>query len=420
MNTKTQSLHGRQGADRRDVSALSLQPLAFPRRGAAFSLLEMIGVMAIAVIIALAFALTTTKSIDRAFATNESTILQNFAYALQNSVLRNVYIPGSNDMPQVIATEMGVGLNMVQNTDRRNARVFFVDPAFTINTTNCGSGYNQTTDGAYSMANPYRILILSSISLPLPKISVSSANFSTIWTTQDGYIPTGSADFNGWGGNPGDVIIQRINLTPLFVNLQLSRDSSGATAAQYLIQGQPATPLVVPSGGINSYYIQNSLVTLINGVSPAGTNAELMLSRSFSFFYVQGFWRSTPYPPVAAPQTAGASADLASAIAIAAAMFVNSPYNTTATAGTTPPQVLNAMSNFMAAYPNYADWVVNSNSGNWVAPPATNLYAWNVYTNASTWQSILATNMGNLVTPAGSGSGNGNVSPNGCTNGPSM
>lgn len=399
---------------------MSLKSVAFRERCAAFSLLEMIGVMAVAVIIALAFALTTTKSIDRTFSTNESTIMQNLANALQSSVLRtNGYIPGIGDWDRVIANELGVSITMVQTNDRRNFRIFLVDPAFTINTTNCQHGYIQTTDGADNPPN-YRLMILSSITASLPSpITISAANFNNFWNTADGSIPT-SADFSGYKGKPGDVIIQRINLSPLFVNLQLTRDSSGTAAAQYLIQGQPGAPLTVSSSGLNKYYLQNSLVTLINGASPAATNAEVMLSRSFSFFYVKNFWRSTPYPPVAAGSGTGIGADLASAIAIAAAMFVNSPYNSTATAGATPPGVLNAMSNFMASYPGYADWVVNSNGNNWVAPPTTNTYAYQIYTNAKTWQGILATNMANLATPAGSQSGSGNLNPGSCTNGPTL
>jgi hypothetical protein len=377
----------------------------------------MIGVMAVAIIIALAFALTTTKSLDRAFASNESSIMQNFASALQSSALRNVYIPGSNDMAQAIATELGVNLNMVQNTDRRNARFFFVDPAFTINTTNCGSGYVQTTDGAYSTSfstAPYRIMILSGIAAALPKISITAANFNTIWTTTDGQIPA-SPDFNGWKGSWGDVVIQRMNLTPLFINLQLSKDSSAG--AQYMIQG--AGPLTVGSSGLNSSYLQNTLVTLVNASSsPTVTNAELMLNRALSFFFVQNFWRSVPYAPAAVSpsQTNGAAGDLATAIAITAGIFANSPYNVNANSGTTPPGVLNLMSNFMAAYVPYADWVVNSNGGTWAAPTQTDPN-YGIYTNAKYYQTLMSSAMVNLANPSG---GSGNVIEGGCSNGPAQ
>jgi hypothetical protein len=78
------------------------------------------------------------------------------------------------------------------------------------------------------------------------------------------------------------------------------------------------------------------------------------------------------------------------------------------------------MSNFMAAYPNYADWVVTNNAGNWTAPDPTNTPYYGYYTNARNWQMVLATNLANLATPAGSQSGSGNLNPGSCTNGPSQ
>jgi hypothetical protein len=92
-------------------------------------------------------------------------------------------------------------------------------------------------------------------------------------------------------------------------------------------------------------------------------------------------------------------------IAIAAANFVVSPFNTNALAGTTPPTVLNAMSNFMYNYVPYAAYAATNN---W---PTTGT----LYTAAKNAQTNLVYAMNNLANPSASG----NMTPGGCTNAPS-
>jgi hypothetical protein len=233
---------------------------------------------------------------------------------------------------------------------------------------------------------------------------IGSTSFSTLWNTADTALPQ-------------DLKVQRINLAPLFVNLQLS-ESQSTVDGQYLIDGQPSgTPMGV-GGGINSYFFQNTMLTLINpSSSPTVTNAELLLSRSLSFFFVQNFWRSVPFAPapILASQTNAAAGNLADAIAIASSMFASSPNNTNAANGATPSQVLNLMSNFMASYPPYADWVVSNNANVWAAPSPTDTVNYGYYVAASNYQSRLAAAMKYLANPSG---GSGNVIEGGCTNAP--
>ncbi len=79
----------------------------------AFSLIEIIGVLAIVAIAATMILSATTKTIDVGVSKQESATLQSQADALQNSVVRNRHIPNATDWYQVIATEMGVSTNAV-------------------------------------------------------------------------------------------------------------------------------------------------------------------------------------------------------------------------------------------------------------------------------------------------------------------
>jgi len=330
--------------------------------------------------------------------------LQTFAASLHNSILRNGYVPGTTDWYQVVATEAGMNTNAVLLTARNASRVFMVDPNFQMGTNSTGVlPYTQTTDGSTNQPQNARAMILSSLSVALPASGTSSTNFTALWNTTDGYLPTNSS-FNGWKGRSDDLKIQRINLGPLFVHLQLANYLSGANQGRYKIAGQG--PATVTTNGLNSYFLQNTVLTLLpdtDSVTATNAQAELMLSRDLSFFYVAQVWRDVPYIPdyFTAAQTNAAAANLANMVTIAANMFVSSPNNTNALYGTTPTKALNSMSNFMYYYATY--YAPSAASNGWTSPG-------NAYEpTAKTWQTAVETNMNNLFQ---------NIVQGGCTNGP--
>jgi type II secretory pathway pseudopilin PulG len=381
-----------------------------PRSG--FSMIEMIGVLVVVALLVVALALVALRSLDLAFSRQEGATLQTFAVALQNSILRNRYIPGPGDWSSVIATEAGVGTNAVLLTPRNTPRLFLVDPNLQLGPPGTTAPYLPYSQGTAGSVQPVsgRLLLLSSLSVPLPAAATNGGNFNALWNTVDGYLPTNGC-FNGWNGRSDDLKVQRITLAPLFQNLQLANYLS-TDQGQYLMDGQG--PATVSSNGLNSFFIQGSVLTLITGSSSGGnTNAELMINRSLSLFYVQQIWRDVPYvPDYSASQTNFSAANLATAIAIASTMFVNSPYNINSSV--TPPQVLSLMSNFMSAYIPYANWVVNSNNNTWVAPATTDPN-YPIYAAAKSSQTALAAALGNLANPSG---GSGNMIQGGCTNPP--
>jgi len=322
---------------------------------------------------------------------------------LQNSILRNRYIPGSNDWYSVIASEMGLNSNAVAQTSRRTGRVFMIDPNLQIGSSNGVLPYTQGTTGVTQPQSP-RLMILSSLATALPASGVSRTNFTVLWNTADGSLPA-NGSFTAWKGQASDLKIQRLDLNASFVKLELGNYLSGTNLGRYKVDGQG--PATVTSSGISNYFIRNTVVTLLPD-SSSGTNAqaELMLSRDLSFFYVQQVWRDVPYVPdyFSAAQTNASAAGLANMIAIAAANFVVSPFNTNAFVGATPPSVLNAMSNFMY---NYVPYAAYGATNNW---PTTGA----LYDAAKNAQTNLVYAMNNLANPNSSG----NIAPGGCTNAP--
>jgi type II secretory pathway pseudopilin PulG len=369
----------------------------------AFSLIEVIGVLSVLAIGALIVVSATTKSVDVSVSKQESTTLQTFAIALQNSILRNRYIPGSADWYQIVATEMGISASNVLYNTRNPAsqRVLMVDPNFSTGV--AGLPYAQGTNGASQLVSN-RVMIVSSIApgIPIPSTGVTSANFDTVWSTADGSVPS---SFGTWGGTGDDVKIQRINLGPLFAKLTLLTCPTNATAlGQYQEDGSVTMTVTATPPGNTGYYLLGTLIELLTDSGLGGTtNGRVMLDSDIGFYYVGSAWRNVQSVPIGGVgiggtqnQTNADAQNLAMMISAAAAAFAASPANSGATGGVTPPQTLNVMSNFMASYIPYANWAQTSGLGFVKSGP--------YYPAASSNQTLLynaMNNLGNGITEGG-------------------
>jgi type II secretory pathway pseudopilin PulG len=382
-----------------------------------FTLIEMIGILAVLTILATVLLSTTTRQMDVAAGNLETTNLVNFATALQTSIVRNRYVPGSNDVIQVVANELGLDAKDVTYNARRNTRAFFFDPLLQIGTSTSGQPYQQTIGGAvwtanttnawtaYPPINP-RVMIVSSLGPALP--ALGSSDFIPLWGLADGASPNGAAPaFNGWTGRPDDLKIQRVNLTSLFVHLILY-DFASIDNGRYAIDRLATN--VVPStnysmlttNGIDAYYIKGTLLGLLKGNKSGGTlDSEQILTRDASFGYVQQIWRSSiNLGEGIDPRTAM----LGSALYAASAAFQASPYNTKALNGVTPPKVVSDMIPF---FTNYVIWAANSFP-----------LSGSIYTAVKNSQTTLLTEMNNLA--GGSAYNNMVFVAGSCTNPPAV
>ena len=205
----------------------------------AFTLIEMIGVLAVIAILAVIIVPNLLHQLDTVASQQEVSTLQGFSSALQSSICRNFYIPGQNDWASNIAAEVGTGVSEVLTNSRGQQRAFLIDPAFQIGTNGYGLPYPQNINGTtvtnssevIPPTNP-RLMILSSIGTNLPAAVTSGVpavpgDFATIWNTADGSLPP-TTSFAGWS-EPNDLKVQRINLSSLFC----------ATGALHLSQSLP-------------------------------------------------------------------------------------------------------------------------------------------------------------------------------------
>src|SRR5438128_7417341 len=171
-------------------------PVVSPQR--AFSLIEIIGVLAVIGILAGAIVPALIRQMDKIAGDQESAALKSFSDALQQSIMRNRYIPTYTNWATNIATELGVDVSNVTTNARRQPRFFLIDTALRIGNNNSGLPYtqanwvSQTNSGSVVTNNggvlippiSPRVMMLSSIGRVLPASitngAPTSANFNAI------------------------------------------------------------------------------------------------------------------------------------------------------------------------------------------------------------------------------------------------
>ena len=265
----------------------------------------MIGVLAVLAILASVLLPALIREADKLAANTESANLQAYTDALQQSIERYRYIPGTRDWATNIASQLGASAMLVSTNARHQARIFLVDPAFQIGTNGGGLPYAQTnfsfgsqltSNGVIVPPISPRVMIVSSLGASLANLATAVANgtlttndFNALWNTADGTIPSGGV-WAGWNGQPGDVMVARVNLSSLFVNLVLDTYES-AQNGYYGVDGAPLA--FVSTNSIGGYFIQDTVLGLYNNASSNSLDSQQVLIRDGSFVYDNNVWRNS-------------------------------------------------------------------------------------------------------------------------------
>lgn len=255
-----------------------------------FTLLEMIGVLAVMAIISALMAPVVVQSLDLAVRNREVSELGAMAAALQSGIPRQGRIPDPNpantppDLQNFVATEMGVSLNQVTNNSRNIGRVFVDDPNASLFGFRQLNAPNVRPNWLTSPPGSLRLLIISSLSERLPDYSSIKAAFDLTWTTPDKTKPSGGV-WTSWAGAGEDLIIQRVDLTPLFHRAILNNPS---------LTSSPRPKFSIESGGMASsrtsvtnisdlWFLDNTVLCLYDKTNNLQVKAVVRQDASYFF-----------------------------------------------------------------------------------------------------------------------------------------
>ncbi len=260
---------------------------AYTRHGG-FSLLEIIGVLAVMAILATALAPNLVRSLERAQVKAETGTLEVLAQQLEGYVQANGSLPAHGAAatdPRVWAVTLAVysGLNAAELTRNRQS---------------VARGYLAHSSGD-------RAMVISGLraGLTVPSgTTINDAQFQQIWDTPTGQVPPVSswATWNTWAGFPDMLVIQRVNVLALRKTSTAILNNADALAvtASYRIRAldgtlsaataiNPITQRIVPA------LRRGERVELYGNATGAGAPiyTHVVADHDVSLTYDSGFWR---------------------------------------------------------------------------------------------------------------------------------
>ncbi|MGC8743526.1 MAG: type II secretion system protein [Verrucomicrobiia bacterium] len=250
----------------------------------AYTLIEIIGVLAILTIIVSILAPYLFKRVTEAHINQETQLLALYEKAFKENVIRTRRIPDQNGWASVVANELGISTYDATNVFK-NKRIFLIDPLFKIGPNLTGLPYTQGTNGSLRPQNP-RVMIISSLGPPLPEPDGVSANFNTIWNTPDGQIP--SVWQSGWKGKGEFLIIRRIGMESLFRFVIIS-NLDPTNEVFISVDDSPPFRVTRDPAGFSGFFFRD---TVFKFYDPNGLMVSAgVLNNNYSYVFENGEWR---------------------------------------------------------------------------------------------------------------------------------
>ena len=205
-----------------------------------FSLLEMIGVLAVMGIMAGALALSVFQLIEEGYQTAEQQSLAAIRQSLVDSVRREQAIP--NLTPAVwsvaVADYASLPPQRVLDNQKNFTRRFYADPMFFTSSNQAFTGYVQT-QGLATMPFSPRMMVISSLTGNITTNLNTNARFTDVWEQ----APTAVIV------ETDSLMIERINFAPLFMRVVLNNANTGQ--AGYVLEGGGEAAVAAASGGLD-------------------------------------------------------------------------------------------------------------------------------------------------------------------------
>ncbi len=327
-----------------------------PRGWRAFSLLEITGVLGVLTILASLALPSLLQQLGERARRLEIERLSQIGQGLREYILRAHQVPAPTTLVSNVAEVLGWPVRWVQETAAGQPRVFLYDPELQIGTTTAATlPYVQTVSGAATLSGA-RCLMVSSLGAALPGVignpgTNAATVFNLLWDTPDGEQPPGWS----WGGEWRDILVQRVNLQPLFTRVVLNNNH--IRFGRYSVDNTNA-PVALTTNSFTAFFLGRTQlglhgdgtgplqsVQLVPGAEAA--NRDPAYAWYPSYVYERGIWRGRLFMESPRPRRSGN--DLQAAYEI----FMSGPPNVYKVGSVTQSSVTWAMYNFMS---NYVVW----------------------------------------------------------------
>lgn len=249
------------------------QVFSFYKQQAAFTLMELIAVMAIIGILAGALAPSVFDAINRAHADTEESNLESLSKSLERYVLDQKQIPTStvNAWVNAIATSSFFSLNDIQYNAKGFQRRLIFDPQFFTNSDTNFTGFTQSQGLTSAPVSP-RAMLISDLNANVPAVTNDSSVFNNIWNqTNSPSLVEGP-----------DLKIQRINFANLFYRIILTNQHTNQSF--YQLESGVNTAVPAASGGsdgsVTRYVLKNTRLSLYADPYPSGSLQQVHIIHS--------------------------------------------------------------------------------------------------------------------------------------------
>jgi prepilin-type N-terminal cleavage/methylation domain-containing protein len=255
---------------------------------AGFTLIEVIGALAIVALIAGLFAQSGFERLRHAERASEVAELAQIIQGIEQAVVRTRTVPTAQNWATLVAGQLAKSPSQIAQTRPGLTRVLLFDPAFKIGPTATNTlPFTQSAGGSILPVNS-RALLVSSTAAALPNLTTN--DFAALWNTAAGTLPAGWPA--GWGGTPADLKVERLDFSRFFRRVILNNLDSTAVAP-YGVDGTN----VVTIGAlqrVEGWFVDTSLVNLY--FSTGSLQARETLTEDTSYVFENGRWgRSVAY-----------------------------------------------------------------------------------------------------------------------------
>ncbi len=325
----------------------------------AFSLIEITVVMAALSLLAMLAGPSLMQQLAETERRQEMDTLSQIAQGLREHILSQRRVPSAAALPAELAGTLGWTTERVEQTRSGQRRAFLYDPALRIGSVTAGAlPYVQSTSGA-SVLEGTRMVIVSTAGAPLPAVIANPGTnaatvFNLLWEAPDNRTAP-----PGWtlDGEWRDLLIQRVNLRPLFTQVVLNNQYY--RFGRYSVDNTNA-PVALTNSSFAAWFLGRTLLGLhghgtgpLQSVqvipSPDSKDRDPAYTWFPSYVYEQGVWRGRLF--MSAPQPRRSGNDLQAAYEI----FMSGPPNVYKVGSVTQSSVTWAMYNFMSNYVVWAD-----------------------------------------------------------------